>query len=255
LLAANSIRNKNVIHPGQRLVVPGAAGAAEPAADATLASVEPPQSIADQALATAELTAALAPAVLENGEPAPDADDQDGGDNPSIVNALAAEQAVLAADPSDYSVSPGNKITVQALETLGHYADWLGIPTQRLRDLNKLSFRDAVVVGQALALDLADTDAQTFEQRRIAYHQQLQGDFFASHRIANIEDHVVKPGESLWLLAERTYKVPVWLLRQYNPDLNLDRVQPGTVVRFPRLETIAIGNGGATPEAVASRTP
>jgi membrane-bound lytic murein transglycosylase D len=255
LLAANAIRNKNVIHPGQRLVVPGAAGAAEPAATATLANVEPPQSLADQSLATAELTAALAPAVLENGEPAPDATDEDDGDNPSIVNALAAEQAVLAADPSDYSVSPGNKITVQALETLGHYADWLGIPTQRLRDLNKLSFRDAVVVGQALALDLADTDAQTFEQRRIAYHQQLQSDFFASHRIANIEDHVVKPGESLWLLAERTYKVPVWLLRQYNPDLNLDRVQPGTVVRFPRLEAIAPSIGSATPEAVASSTP
>ena len=255
LLAANSIRNKNVIQPGQRLVVPGVAGADEAAADAALASnTEPPQSLADQALATAELTAALAPAVLENGEPADPADEDD-GDDPSVVNALATEQAVLAADPSDYSVSPGNKITVQALETLGHYADWLGIPTQRLRDLNKLSFRDAVVVGQALVLDLADTDAQTFEQRRVAFHQQLQSDFFASHRIANIEDHVVKPGESLWALSERTYKVPVWLLRQYNPDLNFDRVQPGTVVRFPRLEAIAPGTGDATPEAVASRTP
>jgi membrane-bound lytic murein transglycosylase D len=236
--------------------VPGAAGAGEAAADAALASnAEPPQSLADQSLATAELTAALAPAVLENGEPAPDTADEEDSDDPSIVNALATEQAVLAADPSDYSVSAGNKITVQALETLGHYADWLGIPTQRLRDLNKLSFRDAVVVGQALVLDLADTDAQTFEQRRVAFHQQLQSDFFASNRIANIEDHVVKPGESLWVLSERTYKVPVWLLRQYNPDLNLDRVQPGTVVRFPRLEAIAPGTGNATPEAVASRTP
>ena len=49
---------------------------------------------------------------------------------------------------------------------------------------------------------------------------------------------MIKSGESLWLLAERTYKVPVWLLRQYNPDLDLDRVQTGTVVKFPRLRAL-----------------
>ena len=59
-----------------------------------------------------------------------------------------------------------------------------------------------------------------------------------AYQIADTESHVIKPGESLWLLAERTYKVPVWLLRQYNPDLNLDRVNPGTVVKFPRLRAI-----------------
>ena len=51
------------------------------------------------------------------------------------VNALSTVQAALAADPSDYSVSTGDTIQVQALETLGHYADWLELPTQRLRDL------------------------------------------------------------------------------------------------------------------------
>jgi hypothetical protein len=32
--------------------------------------------------------------------------------------------------------------------------------------------------------------------------------------------------------------VPVWLLRQYNPDVDLDRVNPGVVVKFPRLRRI-----------------
>jgi hypothetical protein len=31
----------------------------------------------------------------------------------------------------------------------------------------------------------------------------------------------------------------VWLLRQYNPDLNFDRILPGVVVKFPRLKAIA----------------
>ncbi|HLF12150.1 MAG TPA: LysM peptidoglycan-binding domain-containing protein, partial [Gammaproteobacteria bacterium] len=119
-----------------------------------------------------------------------------------------------------------------------HYADWLGIPTQRLRDLNRISFREAVVIGQKLTLDFSRVDAASFEQRRVAYQQQQQGAFFSSFHIEDIEDHVIKSGESLWILAERTYRVPIWLLRQYNPDLNLDRVRPGTVVKFPRLRAI-----------------
>jgi hypothetical protein len=52
------------------------------------------------------------------------------------------------------------------------------------------------------------------------------------------------------VLAARTYKVPVWLLRQYNPDLNLDRVSAGIVVKFPRLKKVE-DEQGATAPAVA----
>jgi len=188
------------------------------------------------------VTAALAPAVLENGLPAPAGDVESDNEAVADVGALEIEQDVLAADPSDYSVNAANGITVQALETLGHYADWLEIPTQRLRDVNTLSFREAVVLGQSLTLEFGRVDAPTFEQRRRAYHQQIQSDFFAAYQIEDIESHVIKSGESLWILAARRYNVPVWLLRQYNPDLNFDRIQAGTVVRFPRLKAIAPDN-------------
>jgi peptidoglycan lytic transglycosylase D len=260
LIAANPLGNKNLIYPGQTLQVPGAA--AEAPVTAVLAANTEPASVASVALATApravggdeelsgiatdELEAALAPAVLENGDPVP-ADEASVALESDNVNALASVQADLAADPSDYSVSTANQIQVQALETLGHYADWLEIPTQRLRDLNTLSFREAVVIGQMLTLDFGRVDAPTFEQRRVAFHQQQQGEFFATYQIADIESHTVKSGESLWVLAARTYKVPVWLLRQYNPDLNLDRVKPGAVVKFPVLKKAVGGQDAAVP--------
>ncbi|HUQ53460.1 MAG TPA: LysM peptidoglycan-binding domain-containing protein [Gammaproteobacteria bacterium] len=255
LVAANDIRNRNVIQVGQQLIVPTAPGAviAVAAVTTTLPTVEPPVSaaldspaaVAAEPVAAADLTAALAPAVLANGEPAPVSEADESADDE--VNVLAVEQDVLAADPSDYTVSATNEISVQPLETLGHYADWLEIPTQRLRDLNSLSFREGVVLGQTLTLEFARIDAATFEQRRRAYHQQLQSDFFAAYQIEDVESHVMRSGESLWILAARTYNVPVWLLRQYNPDLNLDRIQAGVVVKFPRLKAIAADT------AVASR--
>ncbi len=108
------------------------------------------------------------------------------------------------------------------------------------------------MLGQTLTLEFARVDAPTFEQRRRAYHQQLQSDFFAAYQIEEVESHVIRPGESLWILAERTYNVPVWLLRQYNPDLDLDRIQPGVVVKFPRLKAIAAQAATAAPQVVAN---
>jgi membrane-bound lytic murein transglycosylase D len=261
LLAANSIQNGNLIIAGQTLRVPGNGDIAPVAALATNTSPAPvaitpaaavlaptPAGAAASVIGTEELEAALAPAVStdEEAEPA-DAASAAADD----VNALATAQVELAADPSDYSVSAENQIQVQALETLGHYADWLDLPTQRLRDLNKIQYRAAVEIGQMITLDFARVSSSTFEQRRLAYQQQRQNEFFAAYQIADTDDHVIKAGESLWLLAERTYKVPVWLLRQYNPDLNLDRVLPGTVVKFPRLRALSAPSDAAvsTPAA------
>ena len=136
------------------------------------------------------------------------------------------------------------------METLGHYADWLEIRTQRLRDLNGMPFERAVVYGQRIRLDFSRVDRAQFEQRRVAYQEQLQEAFFLAHQIADIKDHVIRTGESVWVLAQRTYDVPVWLLRQYNPDLDLDRVAPGTVVKFPELRPISadVAEVSAVPE-------
>jgi membrane-bound lytic murein transglycosylase D len=267
LIAANEIRNRNVIQIGQQLIIPTAPGAVVALAAATtppspvttdapvVAASQSPAAVAAAPAASADVTAALSPAVLANGEPsAPAGVTEPEGEAVADINALDAEQDVLAADPSDYSVSATNEITVQALETLGHYADWLEIPTQRLRDLNSLSFKEGVVLGQTLTLEFARVDAPTFEQRRRAYHEQIQSDFFAAYQIEEIESHVMRPGESLWILAARKYNVPVWLLRQYNPDLDFDRIQAGAVVRFPRLKAIAADSAVAaapSPQVLA----
>lgn len=251
----NGVSNSNLIFPGQALRIPTADSAAEPPALAVVAAAEEEggraqadeaaQSDAVAVVASAEIdieaVAAIdAPADSVSlafvGPPvlaALDADDE------AASNALDSLQATLAADPSDYSVADDGTIEVQARETLGHYADWLEIRTQRLRDINGLRFGQAVMLGNRIRLDFSTVDPDVFEQRRVAWQQALQESFFAAWRIANVEDHVIRSGESLWLLAQNRYRVPVWLLRQYNPDLDLDLVVPGTVVKFPRLEPIA----------------
>jgi membrane-bound lytic murein transglycosylase D len=124
---------------------------------------------------------------------------------------------------------------VQPLETLGHFADWLGIRTQRLRDVNGFAFRTPVAVGERIKLVIEDVDAVVFENRRVAYHRQEQDRYFREHVITGIIEHEIKRGESTWVLSLRTYGVPIWLFRQYNPGLDLHKVLPGTTVRLPVL--------------------
>ena len=142
------------------------------------------------------------------------------------------------ADPNDYLVAANDTIEVQASETLGHYAEWLNLKTQRLRDINGLSFNNPVVVGSHIKLDFTAVNQQEFMALRTAYHREMQEEFFVRYRVTATTEHELEQGESVWVLTHKRYKVPVWLLRQYNPDLDFARVQPGMRITFPQIESV-----------------
>ena len=239
LVALNSLGNSNRIRAGQQLRLPAAGPAPLPTQVAVVATpaplpsastppTPPPAAIAD------------APAIATAGLPVPATDEVDDEEVPFILadqvgSLLGSLQASLLSDPSDYTVALDTSIEVHPLETLGHYADWLGIKTQRLRDINGLAFRTPVVVGQRIKIDLGKVNADTFESLRAAYHKEQQDTFIRNNTITGVTEHVVRRGESVWILALRKYDVPVWLFRQYNPELNLHNVQRGTRLNFPVL--------------------
>ena len=145
-------------------------------------------------------------------------------------------QAVLAADPSNYEVSDKNSIEVLAGETLGHYSDWLQIKTSDLRRLNNMSFKKPVVIGQKIKLKFSSITKEKFQNLRVAYHRSLQDTYFAEYQIADTKEHKIQKGDSIWKLAQQDYQVPLWLLLQYNPDLNLSQIKSGDTLVIPLVE-------------------
>ena len=142
------------------------------------------------------------------------------------------------ADSIDYQVRDDGSIRVEATETLGQYADWLQIPTQKLRNVNKLKARQPVLLGQKLNLDYSRVSREAFEQVRRDYHAKLQGEFFVQHRIAGTEVYIVRRGDSLWTMTQKFSNLPIWLLRQYNPDTDPSDLRPGTQVVMPKVEVV-----------------
>ena len=49
--------------------------------------------------------------------------------------------------------------------------------------------------------------------------------------IAGTEIHKMRRGDSLWVLTHRKFNVPLWLLRQYNPDLDFEAVPLNLVIK------------------------
>jgi membrane-bound lytic murein transglycosylase D len=138
--------------------------------------------------------------------------------------------------PSDYAVHDGNRITVQADETLGHYAEWLEVRASQLRSLNRMRYRQEIVIGRRIRLDFSQVTPEEFERLRLDYHRSLQEEFFAAYEVTGTENHTLRNGDTLWYLARRKYRVPVWLLRQYNPDLDFGALPPGANMVVPRLQ-------------------
>ena len=148
------------------------------------------------------------------------------GDGLYAMNDSAEAVEVLEADPADYLVDRTNKIEIQTNETIGHYADWLGVSSKALRKINKLRKRQHLVVGRKLMLSFANIDRETFELRRKKYHASMQGRFFDRFQIAGVRQHALVEGDNLWELANDDYQIPLWLLRQYNPDIDFATVLP-----------------------------
>lgn len=221
LMELNSIKNRNFVYEGQVLALAASARVAPPEeAQVPVESVVPPP--------------AESASVAEAVEPVSEREAEELG--PTLVPGI---QAAASADPSDYSVHEDHTVRVQATETLGHYAEWLDVRASQLRALNRMSKAAAIVIGRKVKLDFSKVTPDQFEARRQEYHKQLQETFFTQFRITGNAPHVIKPGESVWVLAQQRYNVPIWLLRQYNPDLDLGSLKPGAKLVIPTVEPTA----------------
>jgi len=274
----NALQDPRRIYPGQQLILPGFESSDDQPASiaASIAPVPPiqiqfadeldsasiiepeilPQPVETVELATTEAVRqsptllTLNETVLPPAAVLPDnaqletevtpAEEQAIALDPVLDVAASNEQLTeaLSADPSDYSVASNSSIEIQASETLGHYADWLGIRAWDLRRLNNMAFRDPVIIGKRLSLAFSRVNIAEFELKRRDFHSTLQQEFFSNYRIQGVEQYQVKRRDNIGVIAMDRYSTPIWLLRQYNPDLDFNRIQIDQEIVFPLLERV-----------------
>jgi membrane-bound lytic murein transglycosylase D len=122
---------------------------------------------------------------------------------------------------------------VQAEETIGHYAEWLEVPASRLRTMNGMRASTPLVIGRQRKLDFTRISPAVFEQRRLEYHRTLQEAFFEAFEVTGSQRYVLSKGDTIWQVARQRFEIPMWLLVQYNPDLDFGGLTPGTELVIP----------------------
>jgi membrane-bound lytic murein transglycosylase D len=253
LIRLNGIDSRGRIYAGQHLQLPGSTDAQMMTASYTDAVDEPVRPVP---IDTAQLLVADADIEVTDMPQQPLRGTVDDiligavASADSLVNQVAVEMPMdvgvsnelaaleLAADPSDYSLAADGSVEIHASETIGHFAEWAGVRAQDIRTLNSMTARSNLIVGNRLRVPLTEVSQSEFELRRRQFHIAQQENFFRNYRIQDLNRHALAANENIDTLARQRYSVPLWLLRQYNPDLDFARVRIGQEVVFPILARV-----------------
>ncbi|MFO7559483.1 MAG: LysM peptidoglycan-binding domain-containing protein [Desulfobacterales bacterium] len=127
-------------------------------------------------------------------------------------------------------------IRVAAEETLGHYADWLGIPTQTIRRLNGFRYSDPIRTNKKIKIPLTKSSRKDFEEKRYEYHKEMEEDFFSVYRIDGETVYTVDKGDNIWFLCRQTFELPFWLIQKYNAAQDFNQLKPGQKIRVPTVQ-------------------
>ncbi len=231
LLAFNGWSNLSAAPRGATIRIPMPASRAE-SADGSAPSVAGNAASAELP-APASATVPSPEVVAEKVEPPPKEPVSARQTNANALLPVASPTG--NSDTTNYEVGADNTAIVQASETLGHFADWTQTDSAKLRALNKLHRNAMVTQGKKIKLDLSRVTAAQFGASRREYHQHLQESYFAAHRIAGTDTYAVKRGDSLWTIAQQKGDLPIWLVAQYNPDVNFNDMRPGTAITLPQV--------------------
>lgn len=160
------------------------------------------------------------------------------------VQALPVNPGAVPVDMGFHRIDsnarqPVGIIQVEVEETLGHYAEWAGVRASSIRRLNGLPYGRHLHLNQQVKIPLEKVTADDFETRRYEFHKRLQEDFFAAYRVGELQRYQVRPGDSYWTLCREKFDLPLWLLKQYNAEINLAALKVHQSLTIPFVESVA----------------
>ena len=224
LIQANRLNAGGVIYVNQILRLPLPGEAADLSVTAQMSSTR----IHPQKEHVGEMTAGLSASLNDARIP---------------VSELSVDPAEMGGDLQVEQVIPQKGkslgiIQVQIDETLGHYAEWLEIPTRIIRRLNHIPYGRTLRLHQKVKIPLDKISKAQFEEMRYEYHKKIQEDFFSFYEIEAFHIYHLKKGDNIWTLCNETFDLPVWLIKKYNPDVDFNDLRWSQKIMIPVVKEI-----------------
>ncbi len=128
------------------------------------------------------------------------------------------------------------EILVSTDETIGHYAEWLGIPTYRIRQINHMGGSSDIRIGGPILIPADQPALGAMMQTRLEYHMAIEEDFYGRYKVTDVKQKTLRRGEALWDICNGSDPIPLWLLKKYNKHLDFGKLLPGASLWIPTVE-------------------
>jgi peptidoglycan lytic transglycosylase D len=157
----------------------------------------------------------------------------------SIQNA----HGVVLGELSVRNRSPKNKgiqgtITVLPEESMELLANWLQIPSKELHKINKLPSDHKLLPDETIHIPLTRVSASEFEEKRLDFHLETEGDFYSAYKITGIRVYEVNKGDTIWGICRTKFDLPFWLLKKYNTTLDFNILRSSQQLTIPVVKAI-----------------
>lgn len=235
----NNISRMNRIYAGQILRIPGSTVTTKKAAPVVVAKEK------EEVIVQKEV-------VAQKKQPSPPEEIPDTLDEILMAKAESVSQSNLTIksspsfkfDASVYTLDiehiPEEQravIRISLNETIGHFAEWLNIPTQRIREINDMGRSSSIRITQKLSIPAANESViDQFNQRRLEYHMALEEDFYSQYKITELKPKIIERGETLWDICNEDGVIPLWLLKKYNKHINIAYLFQNMQIWLPVVE-------------------
>ncbi len=143
--------------------------------------------------------------------------------------------------PSEEVAADGGRsvdIVVERNESLKLYSEWAGVPEPDLLPNGGLT-RPRLRAGQRLSLLLTPDAYRRFTDGRDKYRLEREREFLQRFEVERLEAHTVAKGDNVWKIANKHGEVPVWVLKRFNRNVDLEHLKLGDVVLVPVLNQVA----------------
>jgi len=226
LIIANKINSKGVIYVNQhlRLPLPG-----ETADMSKTTSYRSFAEVGQQRTQPPEMPTLRISSAYEATTPA--ASELEA--NPVIVAGKLEVEHVMTEKNKPVGI-----IQVEIEETLGHFAEWLEIPTKNIRRLNRFPYSKTLPLHMNVKIPLDKISKEQFEETRFEYHKKIQEDFFNFYEIESEQLYQLKKGDNVWTICNDIFEMPVWLLKLYNPKVDFNDLRWSQKLVIPVIKEI-----------------
>ncbi len=130
------------------------------------------------------------------------------------------------------------KVKVRSGETLELLAKWSGLPASRIARRSALAPGQQPRAGDHVVLDLTAEQYERFDRARREFWARRRAEFEARCERVRTVVHHVQRGDTLWKLRRLgNCVVPVWLIEDENPGVDLSRLIVGQELRVPQYRT------------------